>query len=191
MHGRRIALVVAPLALALVLGGCSCTPQSAQEPPARLPAEEMTPTQSPEPEPSTAQTVPAAEEFERAAAQSTFPLYIPTYVPGGFVYLPEESTVEPDLVAIAYGSGTARVLVIQGVWDLGEQGESISENVRFGPLQARMSKGRFAWEGPAYGQDALVVMAQRPETGVNYAVISTGLDEAQLLTVARRMAVPR
>ncbi len=178
------------LALSLALFGCSQDPITAEEP---APAQSTSPSPpaTPSPQPGTVASIPGVEVYSAAAQQFGFALYTPTYMPAGFEYLPDESTIEPDLVGIVYGNGGARLLIIQGIWDLGDPSELISDSASFAGRPAQLRALGFAWQGPAYGQDALAVYALELEHGSNYGVVAVGVDQDELLTVARSMSPPR
>lgn len=85
---------------------------------------------------------PASDLYPTAASTANFTVYEPTYIPDGFVLLEDERKVAAGLVGISYGRGDDRLLVLQGVWDLGgDAGKETSTDATFGDMNASVIEG--------------------------------------------------
>jgi hypothetical protein len=120
-------------------------------------------------------------------------VYEPGFIPARFAYLESESKTDQYLVAVAYAAGESRILIIQGGWDLAEDGELLpGSSVTFGPLSARRFEDvPYAWapDSAEYAEDGDAVIATTPDGNYMVLGIKTSLDE--LFSVASSMrAVP-
>ncbi len=193
MNRLRVLVVLFCVALSFALVGC--TSATTANDAAMTPEEETAPSIRESAVATMGEwaeavaVLPADEAYVQAAQQFDFTLYRPTYLPTDFTYLADESQIGPDLVAIAYGNGDARLLVIQGIWDIGDDPDmTFSEGGKWGTLDAKYVDGiGFAWEGPAYGDDAEAVLAHSLEPGDNAAVMGVGVPAEELRGVAESM----
>lgn len=197
MNRTRVLVILSCLALSLVLSGCASADDSSTNTGA---ADTTTATPAAEPAPETDEPAPAgdsaprsgADVYARAAEQFAYTLYEPTYLPEGFEYIEDESKVERNLVGIIYGAGDARLLIIQGSWDMGDSDSTaVDQAAKWGTTQAQLLTGiGFAWTGPAFDEPAETLLAPRIE-GASYAIFCVDVPREELLTVGESMTPVR
>lgn len=69
-----------------------------------------------------------------------FRIYAPTYLPKGYSHLRDESSTDKLLVGVSYGRGDARLLFLQGGWDVGSPNTVVSADAEFGASKATFLK---------------------------------------------------
>lgn len=143
------------------------------------------------PVPDRATVVPdtAAVAYREGAALVGCRVYAPATIPAGFTYLGAESTLHPDLVGIVYAKDDARILVLQGAFDVGEGPERVEGlSASFGPLEAAYyTNARYAWqpESPVYGVEGEAVLAG--DGAASYELFGSGVSREDLLAIAASM----
>lgn len=195
---KRSNVLAAMLCIVLALAAGGCTSDTQAEEPAATQTQDSQPATEQDVESSTAEqgewaeaapVLPGDDALLAAAEQSLYPIYRPTVLPTDFSYLEDESMINPNTTGIAYGNGNARLLIIQGSWDLGDvESVTLSEDAQWGATSASLlGKVPFAWQGPVYSQDAEAVFAHDLHDGASYAIMGVGVTREDLLAVAASM----
>ena len=192
MSVRRAVVIALAISLA-VFGatGCGASEDAGVEP-AEPPVAEQDSAVEPAEETPEAERPALPADYEEflaeAAAQANFPFYVPSDIPPDFSFLAEESSIEPDLIGIAFHSDDARVYVLQGAYDVGEGPSEVSGvSATFGPLDAALYSNVGYGNASSELYNALgeaVLAADGPTT---YMVFGTGVSRVYVLSTAREM----